>query len=117
MPWAKVDDKLHSHPKAMQAGLEALGLHVLAMSYVAGYETDGLVPAWFVDQKADAGIADRLVHAGLWELSPGGYMIHDWLKYNPSKAQAKRLAAAKRKAGKAGGEARAGGQANGLRVV
>ena len=32
MPWAKIDDKLHGHPKAAEAGLEALGLHLLAMS-------------------------------------------------------------------------------------
>lgn len=111
MPWAKVDDKLHAHPKAAKAGLEALGLHLLAMSWVAGYQTDGFVPWDFVLQKADEALVERLVNAGMWEPVDDGFRIHDWLDYNPSKAQAKRLAKAKQISGKHGGEARANGLA------
>jgi hypothetical protein len=110
MSWAKVDDKLHAHPKAARAGLEALGLHLLAMSHVAAYETNGHVEATFPNQKAGerAGtLVDRLVSSGLWEVNGydgDGWIIHDWLKYNPSRVQAKRLAKQRQAAGKRGGE-------------
>lgn len=110
MSWAKIDDKLHSHPKAAKAGLEALGLHALAMSYCAAYQTDGHVVSTFPLEKAGdraQPLTDRLVEVGLWELNGDGWVIHDWLKYNLSRRQAKVLAAAKQKAGKAGGKARA----------
>lgn len=29
MPWFKVDDKIHSHPKARRAGLAAMGLSLI----------------------------------------------------------------------------------------
>lgn len=116
MPWAKVDDKLHGHPKAAKAGLEAMGLHVLAMSYVAAYETDGHVPANFPVEKAGeraVELVQRLVFApegqvGLWERNGDGWIIHDWLKYNPSKREAKQLAKTRARAGKAGGKSKAG---------
>jgi hypothetical protein len=115
MPWAKVDDKLHGHPKAAGVGLEALGLHLLAMSYCAAYETDGHVPANFPTEKAGkraAALVAKLTEApvdasGLWETNGNGWVIHDWLEYNPSKAEAAALVEAKRRAGKAGGEAKA----------
>jgi len=108
MPWAKLDDRLHAHPKAAKAGLEALGLHLLAMSHCAAYETDGHVHVSFPTEKA-AGkgprLAQTLVDSGLWETNGSGWVIHHWLDYNPSKAQAAAEAAAKREAGKAGGKA------------
>jgi hypothetical protein len=112
MPWAKVDDKLHGHPKAARAGLEALGLHLLAMSHCAAYETEGHVAGDFVVEKGGGSekgvrLAGSLVGAGLWEVNGGGWKIHDWLKYNPSRAQAKRVAKQKQAAGKRGGEAKA----------
>ena len=78
---------------------------------MAAYELDGKVPQAFVQQKAEGcadSLAGALVAAGLWEVNGRGWLIHDWLKYNPSRAQAKRLAKAKQAAGKRGGEARAG---------
>lgn len=108
--WAKVDDRLHAHPKAAEAGLEAMGLHLLAMSFCAAYETDGHVKERFPTEKAGerAGVlVERLVQVGLWELNGNGWRIHDWLKYNLSKREAKQLAKARALAGKAGGKAAA----------
>ena len=104
-PWAKVDDTLHSHPKAMQAGLPALGLHLLAMSYSAGYLTDGFVPDGWVEreQGRTKGLPDRLVEAGMWHRIEGGYIIHDWLDYNPSKAEVNARREARAEAGRKGG--------------
>lgn len=85
MPWAKVDDKLHGHPKAIEAGLEALGLWTLALSWVSSYLTDGFVPeGQIVRIGGSIEMADKLIAAGLWERRDGGYQIHDYLEYNPS---------------------------------
>ena len=110
MPWAKVDDKLHAHPKAEEAGCEAMGLYLFAMSHCAAYETDGHVRASFPASKAGKRgdlLAKRLVDVGLWETNgDGGYIVHDWLVYNPSRAETAAIAEKKRLAGKAGGESR-----------
>lgn len=91
MTWFKVDDSLHSHRKALRAGAEAMGLWVMAGSWVGAQLTDGFVPTYVARQfAADVeSVAARLVSAGLWE--PGvcdgdeGWWFRDWLEFNPSK--------------------------------
>lgn len=110
MAWAKIDDKLHGHPKSEQAGLEAIGLWTLALSYCAAYLTDGLVTRDRVLRLAGErglALADRLVAAGLWEAIPeGGWQFHDWANYQPTKASVEADRAKKAQAGRAGGLAR-----------
>jgi hypothetical protein len=103
--WAKIDDRLHSHPKVLEAGPEAMGLFLLALSWCADYLTDGFVPEIQVRRLLfvcddPLAIADKLVGAELWERADGGYQIHDYLEYNPSAEQVKaeRAANAKRQA-------------------
>jgi hypothetical protein len=136
MAWAKLDDGFHAHPKVMQAGLAATGLHVLAISYCSRYLTDGHVSAEFVRQVASRNaskLVSKLVEAGLWEVRDekpdSGWIVHDYLDYNPSRAEviaarrdpnrgseplASRAGASERTAGRArsraGGGAGAGGQ-------
>jgi hypothetical protein len=88
VPWFWVDDKLHDHHKARRAGVEAMGLWVLAGSWCAeqrAADADGFVPAdvayrWG-GRKTDA-LAERLVDAGLWEPATvrgeDGWRFHDW---------------------------------------
>jgi hypothetical protein len=89
--WAKLDDKFHGNPKVLQAGLPALGLYVLGLSYCADQLTDGqlsrkVVAGW----KGWKPAADDLVRAGLWEETPRGYRVHDYLDWNPSREQLQR---------------------------
>jgi hypothetical protein len=101
MPWGKIDDRLHGHPKATAAGLDGMGLWVLALSWSSAYGTDGFVPEAKVSGLGgNAELAQRLVNAGLWDRVPGGYQIHDYLDYNPSAEQveAQRQANAERQA-------------------
>ncbi len=94
MTWAKVDDQFHAHRKATKAWRghpRALGLHLLAMSYCAGHLTDGLVDDEFVDEKIPQPrerqqATAALVDAELWVREDDGWRIHDWLDFNPSKA-------------------------------
>lgn len=54
MSWGRVDDKLHSHPKVLRAGLEAMGLWVICMSYCKDHpKTNGVVPKEFVLSQAN----------------------------------------------------------------
>lgn len=99
MAWYKVDDQLHSHPKARRAGLEAMGLWTLAGSHCMSYLTDGFVEEWFVDSWPHGrDLAARLVTVGLWLVVEGGWQFHDWEKYQPTRAsvRADRDAAAER---------------------
>lgn len=86
MPWFKVDDNLHSHPKARRAGLEAMGLWALAGSHCMSYLTDGVVEGWFVEAwPRGAKLAAQLVKVGLWEVHPDGWSFHDWDGFQPTR--------------------------------
>ena len=86
MPWFKVDDTLHGHPKARRAGAAAMGLWALAGAYSSAYKEDGFVPDWYAQSWASGkSLAAKLVEVGLWE--PGekegvpGWFFHDWEDY------------------------------------
>lgn len=87
MPWFKVDDTFALHPKAVAAGA-SLVLWVRAGSWSAQQLTDGFVPEHMLTslggKRSDA---RRLVDVGLWEEKDGGYLFHDWLDYQPSRAK------------------------------
>jgi hypothetical protein len=90
MPWFKVDDTLHSHPKTRRAGLAAMGLWVIAGSYSCQYVTEGFIPDWFVSgQKSGHKHAALIVAAGLWFRAERdgepGYQFHDWDHFQMSK--------------------------------
>ena len=92
MPWFKVDDTLHGHPKTRRAGLAAMGMWVLAGSYSASYVTEGFIAEWWVAAfPLGKRRAAELTRAGFWE--PGkkdgeqGWIFHDWNKFQPSKAE------------------------------
>lgn len=112
MTWIKVDDHFADHPKVMALGsdrLQGLGLWQVAASYCARYLTDGFVPAAHVHGNAPKKLVNRLVAVGLFDVVDGGYQLHDWLRYNPSRQEVEEAVAKKRAAGQAGG--RASGQA------
>lgn len=103
MPWFKVDDTLHGHPKVHRAGLKAMGMWVLGGSYAASYVTEGFVPEWWVaGVRGGRRLAAQLVAAGLWmpfvKDGEDGWIFHDWNKFQPSHAEIKanRAAASER---------------------
>lgn len=108
MTWARLDDRFHEHRKVKSAwhvDPGAVGLHVVAITYCAGHETDGLVDVEFVREKLPRQrdrdrLIGALVNAGLWEPVDDGWLLHDFLDYNPSKASLdeKRARDAERKA-------------------
>lgn len=109
MPWLKLDDGMGEHRKTKRVlragglrGLAAFGLHTLGLLHAAKYTTDGHVEGEMVEETFDLAKtkpADRtaltgvLVERGLWLPEEDGWMLHDYLEYNPS---AERVAEDKR---------------------
>lgn len=107
MAWAKFDDRWATHPKLLAAGLEAKGLDASGICYAAGQETDGFVPDTALiilgaGHRSPRKVAERLVEVGRWirDDERKGYVIHDFDRYNFTRAQgeAKRTRDAERKA-------------------
>ena len=114
MSWVKLDDKFTGHTKVLAAGPEAAWLHIEGLCYCAQQETDGVIldtALVMLTQysKPKAGkLAARLVEVGMWERNGAGYVIHDYLDYNPSRKELEARREIKRRAGRAGGLAKAG---------
>lgn len=87
MPWFKVDDSFHSHPKTLRAGTAAAGLYVRCGSYSAQHLTDGFIPFEVATQYGSTEWAQKLVVVDYWRVVEGGYQMPDYLDYNPSKEQ------------------------------
>lgn len=89
MPWFRLEDSFHSHPKVIAAGNEAAGLFVRCGTYAAEHLTDGFIRQDVALLYGSAELAGTLVRAGLWNRTRGGWQIHDYLDYNPSAEQVK----------------------------
>lgn len=108
-----MDDGYASHPKVIALGeWEPFGvsLNDAALCWSSRHSTDGLVPdavvptlrSWsrgaLLKRNVRAlDVAEQLVAVGLWERVDGGYRIHDYLDYNPSREKVERIRAANRK--------------------
>jgi hypothetical protein len=112
MPWAKVDDQFTDHVKVVGLSLAARGMWLCGLVYAARRSTDGFIPA-SIPQREAAGedaapYVQELLDAGLWDRADGGYQIHDYLKYNPSKDDLDAVRIARSEAGAKGAESRWG---------
>lgn len=102
MTWVRIDDQFPDHPKVAAVGPQAAWLHVCGLCYAARYLTDGFVPDAIVSRltifEDVTPLVTLLVTHALWAQVDGGYMIHDFLEYNPSREQVmqEREAGAKR---------------------
>jgi hypothetical protein len=119
MAWVRIDDGYSSHPKVAAAGAEGSALDVAGMCYAARHATDGHVPTVVLatlfplvdDPKA---AARRLVEVGRWHAPDhdcpdcmavtDGWVIHDFLDYNPSAAKREDRRRKRAKAGRKGGQ-------------
>lgn len=89
--WAKLDDRFPGHPKVRKAGPEAAWLYVCGLCYCSSYLTDGEIPKDQVPLLTALSepmkLAEKLVQVRLWEKRDESFWVHDYLVYNPSKAQ------------------------------
>lgn len=110
MAWVKLDDSMPMHPKLLAAGVEAFALDVAALAYCNRYQTDGAVATMSLravlpslpDPEAAAA---RLVEVGRWDKTEDGWLIHDYLEYQPSKEHQQDVSAKRAEAGRIGGKA------------
>lgn len=113
MTWVRIDDGFADHPKILKAGPLAIVAQVRALCYCSRHLTDGFLPDDIVmtilsDLSPIKAIS--MCQAKLWQRVGGrrsGYKVHDYLKYNPSRAETLQLRTTKRLAGQAGGIAKA----------
>lgn len=106
MTWLRLDDGFPRHRKVRRLSHVAFRLHVSAMCWCAEQLTDGLILATEIDDVSDLSAKElakalpELTSRGLWDTRADGWVIHDYLDYNPSreKVLAEREAAAVRQA-------------------
>lgn len=113
MPWVRIDDHFNEHPKHARVGPLAWGVWLAGLAYCNRNLTDGFIPrsvamtlacfevvdsegrVWklartsgMVGEDVDMGwVIQLLVDAGLWEEVPGGYRVHDYHDYQPSREE------------------------------
>ena len=93
-----VDDEFYLHPKVVLASRAARDLYLGAIFYSSRSLSDGFVPAGAINtldpltrSKVRATrLAAELVSLGLFEPAEGGYLVHDYLDYQPSRAELER---------------------------
>jgi len=112
MPWAKLDERFPSHRKVRRLSSDAFRLHVSAICWSAENLTDGKIATDELllvtsDVKRHPRLAAECVAVGVWELLADGWLIHDYLTYNPPKEKVLRDREAKKDAGRKGGLAKA----------
>lgn len=133
MPWVRIDDHFDEHPKHAAVGPLCWGVWLAGLAYCNRNLTDGKIPwakahalcsfqtvdengvIWTLGRMSGhAGhdieaewVIETLVRAGLWDEVPGAYLVHDYEKFQPTKAQVLAEREQKRAAGSAGGKASA----------
>lgn len=89
MRWVRVDVDALDHPKFLALDPEAVVLWLYGLGYCARQLTDGHIPAAILRRLGALQDPDRaaaqLMEAGLWDATDDGYVVHDYLDYQPSR--------------------------------
>lgn len=116
MTWVKLEASRATHRKLRAAGFAARGLDEAALCQVSEDGTDGFLDDHAVamlgaahGEDDVARLAAKLVEVGRWERDDarGGFWVHGYLDYNPTRAEWDALLEARRESGRRGGEAKA----------
>lgn len=89
MTWVRLDENIPHHPKLLSVSPQAAWLFVCCLAYCNRLLTDGAIPQnalKHISPTSRRPLTDMstLVHSRLIDISPTGWMIHDYLKYQPS---------------------------------
>lgn len=91
MPWVKFDDRFPSNRKVRPLSDRAFRLYVSGVCWAAENLTDSLILDTELTQVAHVrninGARVELEARGLWERVEGGWRIHDYHDYQPTKEQ------------------------------
>ena len=86
MTWTKLDDSFWSNPKVTAVGNEAAGAYARMLSYCGDHLTDGRVPPEMAKFIARPAILRKLEEFSFIVANGTGYLIPDFLEFNPSAA-------------------------------
>ena len=95
MAWAKLDDQFVEHPRISRLSDKAFRLHVASICHASRKLTDGHISDTDARvlralTRTQARHIDELLEAGVWTENGGtGWMIRDYLDYNPPADQVK----------------------------
>jgi hypothetical protein len=94
MAWAKLDDEFVEHPRISPLSDKAFRLHVAGICHAARKLTDGHISRTDARilqalTKARGRHIDELLDAGVWTENGDGWVIRDYLDYNPSAVKVK----------------------------
>jgi hypothetical protein len=122
-----LDDNIEDHPKFVSLTDEAFGLWIRCIAYCRRNLTDGYIPkaaavARVRRKRAAIKVIAELLAAPigapgkepLWTEVEGGYRVHDYFSWNPSREKVDAEREVKRAAGRAGG--RRSGEARGKQL-
>lgn len=85
MTWVRLDDKFWGNPKVQIVGNEAAGAFARMLAFCGDHLTDGKVPEDTARFIAKPKVLDALETYGFIEKNGVGYVIPDFLDYNPSR--------------------------------
>ncbi len=85
MPWVRIHDGALTHPKIIGMSDKSFRLWVFGLSYAQQHLTDGYVPAEAIQPRLKRA-CDDLVSRRLWDVAERGFVIHDYLQWNDSRA-------------------------------
>lgn len=120
MGWVKLDDQFGEHPKIARVSDTALALWVTGLAYCNRNLTDGFIPSTvglgqlrYCEGNAAPAIRE-LESVGLWHAVRGGWQVHDYSDFQPSREAilAERDAARARMQRRRSGESSGDVQAN-----
>jgi hypothetical protein len=93
MPWVRLDDNFPNNRKISMLSANAFRLYVSALCWSSANLTEGFIAEDELRSIAHVRSAkvasNQLVTRGLWERVEGGWRIHDYLEFNPTRAQVK----------------------------
>jgi hypothetical protein len=107
MPWVRFDDQFPIHRKVKGLTDAEYRLHTEAIFWCARNMTDGRIARYELRDVSGIARPERhltaLVMRGLWVETDDGWLIHDYLGYQPSRAKVLADRAKKAAAGRVGG--------------
>lgn len=87
MSWVKLDDKFWANPKVQIVGNEAAGAFARMLSFCGDHLTNGRIPDDTARFIARPKVLDLLEEYGFVHRNGSGYVIPDYLEFNPSREQ------------------------------
>lgn len=87
MPWVKLTDDWYDDPKIALLDDHGVALWVIGLTWCARNLTDGAIPRKVIRGMVDDPdrAVDQLVTARLWSSTDDGFLVENYLQYQPSR--------------------------------